>query len=97
MTPQEAFEEDCHQHHIKCDKLESIIAVPLRRVVSDSELSEWGVLFPLTMKFLRTCYNKQQCGIRDRYLAWIDDRNTPHDLEFADTGIATGSHWSNKP
>lgn len=97
MTPLEAYLKDTEGLVAQSPKLLSIVSTPIRRIVSDNELDTWEILFPETMNFIKTCHNKQQCGWRDRYLAWADDRNSPPDLEFHDNGTASGSHWSNKP
>ena len=91
MTPQKAFQADCSVHGSVDAKLQTVVESK-RRVVSDSELDVWTELYPETMHFVRTCRNKGRCGIHDQYLAWIDDRNAPSDLEFLDCGIAIGTH-----
>lgn len=72
-------------------KLQTIVE-STRRVVSDAELDLWIELYPETMNHVRTCHNLGRCGIHDQYLAWIDDRNTPGDLEYIDCSIAVGTH-----
>ncbi len=39
---------------------------------------------------VRTCRNRQRCGIHDPFVAWIVDSAAPVDLEFK-TGYAIGS------
>jgi hypothetical protein len=39
---------------------------------------------------IRTCRNRNRCGIHDAYVAWIHESGKPTDLEFK-TGYAIGS------
>lgn len=40
---------------------------------------------------IRSCRNRQRCGIQDAYVAWIHDSAKPTDLEFKPEGYAIGS------
>ena len=59
-----------------------------RVVISDTQLdtisqTDYG-------SEIRSCRNRQRCGIQDAYVAWIHESAKPTDLEFL-PGYAIGS------
>lgn len=51
-----------------------------RVIVSDEWLD--SMLGTDAMNDIRTAHNRNRCGIRDAYVAWIADDAAPTDLEF---------------
>jgi hypothetical protein len=92
MKPQQ---QECNYHTSlgnitqATEKIESIKDGG-RRIFSALEL-DLLTNHPLA-DFLKTCINKQQIGLRDQYLGWIDDRSKPFDLEYKEDGYAYGTH-----